>query len=172
MVGVNTWVQKLDFVKVLFYGLIFLLGCTNYSVSRTVSVPPVLISVTKIASGHQILMRAANPEIFFLGYKLYVGTSENDARNPASYTATGYSCDYRTVIPNLPVEYSAEVSSNAGGLSSVAAGENANRVCKFAVSLNSAQYVSIRAITFSFQGGRAGVQTVSFSAPSNALIVP
>ncbi|NBU99191.1 MAG: hypothetical protein EBS19_13435 [Spirochaetia bacterium] len=147
---------------------VFLNSCMNYSVSRVQTVPPILISLATLSTGgHLLVYRGTNPEIFFAGYKLYVGNTANEARNP-TILSSGLDCTNRSLLPNLPIEYSIEIYSSSG-LTQVATGENANRVCKFSTILESGKYISLRTLLLSFQPGYQGLQ---YSSPSNALIVP
>ena len=146
----------------------FIQSCTNYSVSRVQTVPPILISLATLnTGGHLLVYRGTNPEIFFAGYKLYTGSTANEARNP-SVLSSGLDCTNRSLLPNLPIEYSIEIFTSEG-LTQVATGENANRVCKFSTLLESGKYISLRTLLLSFQPGSQGLQ---YSSPSNALIVP
>lgn len=148
------------------------LSCTNYSVTKTHSTPPILVSISAIPTGYQIVMRTTNQEPFLLGYKLYVGATVNDARNPADLS-TGLDCSGGIkLFPNQPIEYSAEVSSNTGGLAAPNAGENGNRICKFQTSLTSGKYVAMRTILISIQPSNQGGNSFNYSLPSNALVVP
>ena len=152
----------------LFICLFLISGCTNYTVSRIQTIPPILISLTSLQSGGYLLVyRGTNPEIFFAGYKLYTGVGPSEARNPNDLFS-GIDCSSRALLPNLPIEYSIEIHSSPG-LSAVGAGENANRVCKFQTSLTPGTYISVRTLLLSFQ---VGSQAFQFSAPSNALLVP
>ena len=166
--------MRLKSFKSIYYFLNILLingiliSCTNYSVSRVQTVPPILISLATLSTGgHLLVYRGTNPEIFFAGYKLYIGSTANEARNPL-VLSSGIDCINRSLLPNLPIEYSIEIYTSAG-LTQVATGENANRVCKFSTSLVSGNYISLRTLLLSFQPGSQGLQ---YSSPSNALIVP
>jgi len=147
---------------------LFFISCSNYTTTKLKPVPPILISIKQIPTGHLLTMRASNPEIFFAGYRMFVGTSENSARNPNDLN-TGIDCSGINLLPNLPIEYSIEISPTAGALAPVQAGDNPNRVCKMVTSLSSGSYISLRALLLSFQVGGG---SFSFSAPSNVLIVP
>lgn len=161
--------NRLLHLNLFFTLLIFFTNCTNYTVSRIQTVPPVLISLSSVSQtgGHLLVYRGTNPEIFFAGYKLYTGKTPGEARNPVSLFS-GIDCTSRALLPNLPIEYSIEISTTSG-LSTVNAGENANRVCKFQTSLSSGSYISLRTLLLTFQVGSQGFQ---YSAPSNSLIVP
>lgn len=149
--------------------LIFIFfNCTNYSVTKTLPNPPVLISLAKLSTGgHLLVYRGNTSDIFFAGYKLYTGSSATAARNPSSLTA-GLDCSNRSLLPNLPIEYSIEIYTSEG-LSGVVEGDNGSRVCKFKTLLTAGDYISVRTLLLSFQIGSQGFQ---FSAPSNALVVP
>lgn len=143
-------------------------SCTNYSAKKNVPVPPILIAIKTIPTGYLLTFRGANPEIFFASYRLYTGATESAARNPADL-GSGTDCSGINQLPNLPLEYSIEISPTAGSLATVESGDNANRVCKIVTTLSNGQYIAVRAIVLSFQ---TGAQSFNFSAPSNALIVP
>ncbi|MCB1177082.1 MAG: hypothetical protein KDK36_05830 [Leptospiraceae bacterium] len=148
--------------------ILFLHFCTNFSTKKTTPVPPILVSLKTIPTGYLLTFRGSNPEIFFAGYRLYTGTSESEARNPSDLNA-GADCSSINLLPNLPLEYSIEISSTAGDLATVEEGDNPNRVCKIVTTLTAGQYISVRALILSFQ---IGSQSFNISAPSNALIVP
>lgn len=148
--------------------LFIFISCTNYSVTKNQANPPVLISLAKLsAGGHLLVYRGNTADIFFAGYKLYTGNTSSAARNPASLSA-GLDCINRSILPNLPIEYSIEISTSVG-LSSVETGTNANRVCKFSTALTAGEYISVRSLLLSFQVGSQGFL---YSPPSNSLIVP
>lgn len=157
--------MKLGFLPILLFGLVY---CSNYSTTKAKPVPPILISLKAIPTGHLITMRSANPEIFFAGYRMFTGSTDEAARNPADLNA-GVDCSSINLLPNLPLEYSIEISPTAGALAPVEEGDNPNRVCKMVTSLTSGTYVSVRALILSFQVGGG---SFTLSAPSNALIVP
>ncbi len=155
-------------IAVVSCTIFFTINCTNYSVTKNLPNPPVLVSLAKLKTGgHLLVYRGNTSDIFFAGYKLYTGSSATAARNPSSLTA-GLDCTNRSLIPNLPIEYSIEIFSSEG-LSGVVEGDNSSRVCKFKTLLTSGEYISIRTLLLSFQVGSQGFQ---FSAPSNALVVP
>lgn len=147
---------------------IFLFQCSNYTTYKVKPVPPILLSIKAIPTGHLITMRATNPEAFFVGYKLYVGNSESSVRNPSDLNS-GIQCVSLNLLPNLPIEYSIEVSPNEGGLAPVEIGDNPNRVCKMITQLQSGQFIALRAMTLSLQLGGGNL---NYSAPSNSLLVP
>ncbi len=156
-------------MKLKFFCLSLLfISCSNYTTTKLKPVPPILLSIKPIPTGYLLTMRASNPEIFFAGYRMFVGTSENSARNPTDFNS-GVDCFGINLLPNLPIEYSIEISPTAGALAPVEAGDNPNRVCKMVTSLSSGSYISLRTLLLSFQVGGG---SFTFSAPSNALIVP
>ena len=79
----------------LVFYLIFTFACTNYSVNKSKSVPPILVSIGSIidsdgnviSNAYSVKMRVTNQELFFAGYKLYVANSESAARNPSDLTS-------------------------------------------------------------------------------------
>jgi len=155
-------------IAIASYIIFNTVNCTNYSVTKTLPNPPVLISLAKLnTGGHLLVYRGNTSDIFFAGYKLYTGSSATAARNPSSLT-TGLDCTNRALLPNLPIEYSIEIFTSEG-LSGVVEGDNGNRVCKFKTLLTSGDYISVRTLLLSFQIGSQGFQ---FSSPSNALVVP
>lgn len=169
--------MKAGFKKLILLSVAFSIFqfCTNYSTSKQRTVPPILISVSNltgisaIPSGYLITMRAGNPEIFFLGYRLYVGNTESASRNPADLNQ-GFDCDGGIkIIPNQPLEYSAEVSPKTDGLSAVNPGENANRICKFTTTVTTGQYLTLRSL---LRSQTTTGTSINISAPSNSLIVP
>ncbi|MCB1142892.1 MAG: hypothetical protein H7A24_15315 [Leptospiraceae bacterium] len=161
--------ESIFFKAILFIFVFLVINCTNYSVSKTQTVPPILISLSaRTGGGHLLVFRGTNPEFFFVGYKLYVSNSVNSARNPSSLTG-GVDCENRGIIPNLPLEYSIEIYADSVGLSPVNTGENGNRICKFPVNLSSGSVIAVRSLLLSIQPGS---QVYQFSTPSNALVVP
>lgn len=148
--------------------LFFLFDCSNYSTYKPKPIPPILLSLKAIPTGHLLTFRATNPEAFFFGYRLYLGGTEAEVRNPSSLNQ-GIDCASINLLPNLPLEYSIEISPNTGGLAPVEAGDNPNRVCKIITNLQTGNFIVLRAMTISLQ---LGSNNLNFSAPSNALIVP
>jgi hypothetical protein len=153
---------------ILIFFLIWQLGCTNFSAKKYTPAPPILISIKPIPTGYLLTFRGSNPEVFFASYRLYTGNSESAARNPADL-GSGFDCSGLNMLPNLPLEYSIEISPSAGALATVQTGDNSNRVCKIVATLTSGQFIAVRAIVLSFQ---TGTQSFNFSAPSNVLVVP
>ncbi|MBE7411650.1 MAG: hypothetical protein L6Q54_03290 [Leptospiraceae bacterium] len=171
---------------ITFFILLFcyfqILSCTNYTVSKQSTVPPILVSVahqntsslstvTVIPSGYLLVFKAGNPEIFFADYKLFVGNTENEARNPPDINKGTGCTGGPQLTPNQPIEYSAEISSQPGGLAPVNPGENTNRICKFQVTVSSGQYIAIRSALRSVSPIQTS-NTLNISASSNALIIP
>jgi hypothetical protein len=164
----NLFLNRSFYLLVILF-ILNLISCTNYTVSRTQTIPPILISISnREGGGHLLVFRGANPEIFFTGYKLYVGSNTNEVRNPSNLSS-GIDCENRTIIPNLPLEYSIEINPNSTTLSQVNTGENGNRVCRFPSTLNSGQVISVRSLLLSIQ---PGAQSFQYSTPSNSLVVP
>ncbi len=158
-------------MKYLVYLYLFLsLSCTNYSVSKSKTVPPILVSIGSISgvtSGYQIKMRVTNQEPFFAGYKLYVGPNENAARNPSDLNS-GFSCTSGpAIIPNQPIEYVLEIASDASTLPA-----NGNRLCTYQTTLKSGEYIAVRTLLVSIQPSNQGGNRINPSLPSNTLIVP
>ncbi len=154
----------------LLTNFILILGCTNYSVSKSKTVPPILISITSISGvsgGYTIKMRVTNQEPFFAGYKLYFATDENSARNPADLNS-GLSCTSGpAIIPNQPIEYVLEVATDVATLPA-----NGNRLCTYQTTLTPGQYISVRTLLLSIQPSNQGGNRINPSLPSNTLIVP
>ncbi|HMW05623.1 MAG TPA: hypothetical protein PK079_19370 [Leptospiraceae bacterium] len=160
---------------ILLFGLISLFGCTNYSVSKSKTVPPILVSIAnivdsnnnKITGAYRIKVRVTNQEPFLAGYKLYVGNTENAARNPADLNS-GLSCTTGpSVIPNQPLEYILDVATDVTQLPSAS-----NRICTYQTSLTSGQYISFRTLLLSIQPSNQGGNRINPSLPSNTLVVP
>ncbi|PJZ68297.1 hypothetical protein CH373_10390 [Leptospira perolatii] len=148
-------------------------GCyRNYSTNRIVTTPPTIISISAISSGHEIRLRAGNPEFLFNGYTLYAASTEFASRNPADFSS-GANCQLPlNLIPNQPIEYSIEVSPNTGPLAAPGVGENQNRVCKIIATLTSGQFVTLRSSVFSVDLNNATKDVFVFSLPSNTISVP
>ena len=147
-----------------------ILGCTNYSVTKSKTVPPILVSITAISgvtAGYTIKMRVTNQEPFFAGYKLYFAANENGARNPSDLNS-GLSCTSGpAIIPNQPIEYVLEVATDVSTLPA-----NSNRLCTYQTTLTSGQYISVRTLLVSIQPSNQGGNRINPSLPSNTLIVP
>lgn len=154
----------------VFIFLIFSFACTNYSVSKSKTVPPILVSIAAISGvtgGYQIKMRVTNQEPFFAGYRLYLGANDNAARNPADLNS-GYGCaSGPAIIPNQPIEYVLEVATDAATLPA-----NSNRLCSYSAPLTTGQYISVRTLLLSIQPSNQGGNRINPSLPSNTLIVP
>lgn len=154
---------------VFLIGLLF--GCTNYSVSKAKTVPPILVAIIPISgvtSGYQIKMRVTNQEPFFAGYKLYVGADENAARNPSDLVNSGNSCTGAPgIIPNQPIEYYLEVAPSVASLPATG-----NRLCTYQTTLNPGEYISVRTLLLSITPSNQGGNRINPSLPSNTLIVP
>ena len=158
---------------VLFLNLILVLGCTNYSVSKSKTVPPILVSIAPISGvtgGYTIKMRVTNQEPFFAGYKVYVGATENASRNPADLNS-GLDCKSGpSIIPNQPIEYVLEVAADVTTLPA-----NGLRLCTYQIAnpaLTAGQYISVRTLLLSIQPSNQGGNKINPSLPSNTLIVP
>ena len=158
---------------VLFLNLILVLGCTNYSVSKSKTVPPILVSIAPISGvtgGYTIKMRITNQEPFLAGYKVYVGATENASRNPADLNS-GLDCKSGpSIIPNQPIEYVLEVAADVTTLPA-----NCLRLCTYQIAnpaLTAGQYISVRTLLLSIQPSNQGGNKINPSLPSNTLIVP
>ncbi|MBK6608051.1 MAG: hypothetical protein IPG24_21855 [Leptospiraceae bacterium] len=158
---------------VLFLSLVLVLGCTNYSVSKSKTVPPILVSIAPISGvtgGYTIKMRITNQEPFLAGYKVYVGATENASRNPADLNS-GFSCSSGpSIIPNQPIEYVLEVAADVTTLPA-----NGLRLCTYQIAnpaLTAGQYISVRTLLLSIQPSNQGGNKINPSLPSNTLIVP
>ncbi|MBM9499507.1 hypothetical protein JWG44_04490 [Leptospira sp. 201903071] len=150
-----------------------LFGCPHYSTTRLISTPPTLISVVPIATGYELRMRAGNPELLFSGYRLFVGNTENESRFPSDLNS-GTDCvgGVLNLIPNQPLEYSIELSTNSGPLATPATGENTNRICKMSVTVTSGQYLTLRSEVLVISITNGATSGFVFSMPSNSLRVP
>ncbi|MCB1159558.1 MAG: hypothetical protein H7A25_26530 [Leptospiraceae bacterium] len=146
-----------------YLALFLLLSCSNYSTNKIKTVPPTLVSITASNGGYILKIRANNPEVFFLGYRLYMGTTESEARNPADLSSGANCVNGLRTIPNQPIEYSMEINSDPN--------INSGTMCKFQVNVQSGQYISIRGLLLSINLSNAS-DSVSPSQPSNAIIVP
>jgi hypothetical protein len=150
--------------------LILSFSCTNYSVSKSKIVPPILVSISSIsgvAGGYQIKMRVTNQEPFFAGYRIYVGANDNAARNPSDLNS-GYGCaSGPSIIPNQPIEYVLEVATDAATLPSTS-----NRLCSYSATLTTGQFISVRTLLVSIQPSNQGGNRINPSLPSNTLVVP
>ncbi|MBK8394326.1 MAG: hypothetical protein IPL26_03650 [Leptospiraceae bacterium] len=161
-------------MRVLYIILFILFGCTNYSVSKTKIVPPILVSIgliddsngTVITNAYRITMRVTNQELFFAGYKLYVGKDENSARNPSDLNS-GQNCTVGpSLIPNQPIEYTLEIADDINKLPA------SSKICSYQATLNSGEYISVRSLLLSIQPSNQGGNQINPSLPSNTLIVP
>lgn len=116
-------------------------------------------------------MRAGNPELLFIGYKLYTGTTSGDARNPADLTA-GTDCQNGVEsIPNQPKEYVVIIGNDVDTIPGDDLSASETLVCRYQTSLNPGEFVAMRSLLLSIQFIDNG-DAISVSAPSNSLIVP
>lgn len=154
--------------------LIFTFACTNYSVNKSKSVPPILVSIgsiidssgSVISNAYSVKMRVTNQELFFAGYKLYIANSESAARNPADLTS-GLNCTSGpALIPNQPIEYTLEIADDVTKLPS------SSRICTYQATLTSGQFISVRSLLLSIQPSNQGGNSINPSLPSNTLVVP
>ncbi|MEM7179460.1 MAG: hypothetical protein AAF518_00995 [Spirochaetota bacterium] len=147
--------------------ILFISGsCSNFTSEQFNTVPPLLISITANSdiNGYSVTVRANNPETFFVGYRLYIGNSDSEARNPADLN-TGTDClGGLAIIPNQPIEYTLDIDPDA-------AGSRGGVACTFATTVSSGQYISVRGLLLSIQPSQTN-NTVSISLPSNSLIIP
>jgi hypothetical protein len=148
--------------------LLSLLGCTNYSSSTTVQIPPLLVSaVNNGNSNFTLKVRATNPELIFQGYRLFTGPTENDAINQGDLNA-GTDCSVgaatMTALPVQPREYIFEIDPS---VSLPVSGID----CKFRVALTSGTYISVRTLGLSIRV-QAGTSSLRVSGPSNAILLP
>lgn len=152
-------------VQLILFSLISLnFVCTNYSVTKNKTIPPILIAIKSSGNGHLVSIRANNPEAFFVGYRLYIGNSEKEARNPSDLN-TGIDCaSGLTAIPNQPAEYYLDIAQDTTNSTS-------NPICRFSFKASSGQYIAVRGLLLSIQPS-SQTDRVSYSQPSNALIVP
>ncbi len=146
----------------------FLLQCTNYSSSIAVTAPPILISATKVSTTNfTLVVRAANPELIFQGYRLFVSGAESEARNPATL-ATGTDCTLAagtlTTLPVQPTQYVFEIDASDTAVASGIA-------CRFRTSVSSGQFIVIRALGLSLQP-QTSSNSIRISGPSNSLLLP
>lgn len=160
-----------------FYLILFLsfaFSCTNYTVNKSKSVPPVLVSIGSIvdssgaviSNSYSVKMRVTNQELFFAGYKLYIAGTESAARNPADLTS-GLNCTSGPfLIPNQPIEYTLEISDDVTKLPS------SSRICTYQTTLTSGQFISVRSLLLSIQPSNQGGNSINPSLPSNTLVVP
>lgn len=144
----------------------FFWQCSNYTATKYNTVPPLLVSIAANSdiAGYSITVRANNPEIFFVGYRLYVGNSDGEARNPADLTS-GYNCaSGLAIIPNQPIEYTLDIDPDT-------AATRGGVACTFAANVTTGQYISIRGLLLSIQPTQTN-NSFSLSLPSNSLIIP
>lgn len=175
MVGMTIYkyLNKMHRLKLLWLILflpIFNL-CTNYSVNKTKTVPPILVSITSIqglTSSYEIKMRVINQEPFFAGYRLYIADNENTARNPSDLNS-GIGCSSGpSIIPNLATEYVVDIGPNSTGLT----GQAGTQLCTYEATLLPGQYIAMRTLLLSIQPSNQGGNRINPSLPSNTLIVP
>ncbi|XDD55576.1 hypothetical protein AB3N62_07170 [Leptospira sp. WS4.C2] len=144
--------------------LFLVFGCTNYSTTPSVQAPPTLISITNNGnSNFTIKVRAQNPEFIFQGYRLYSGTSETLAQNPADLNL-GSDCFLAQATIVQPVEYTFEIdpstNPNTTGVS-----------CRIFATLTPGTYIAMRTLGLSVNLQNSS-SSFKVSMSSNALIVP
>jgi hypothetical protein len=156
----------MNFKIIHFIATLFLVSCTNYTVSKAQSVPPTIVSVTysSVFSGYLISVKAINPELLFRGYRLYVGSSETEARAQNSLD-TGFSCDGANQLFNIPTTYNFEAVQSDASL-------NSGNSCRFKTTLSAGKYINIRSTIIGFNSTGGGIANFRLSEPSNTVIVP
>lgn len=161
------------FSRLLPILILFLFSaCKHYSSNRIITTPPTLIGIAPISSGYELRLRAGNPEAFFGGYTLYSAATVFDSRNPSDFSI-GKGCELPlNLLPNQPIEYSIEITTSTGPLSTPGPGENTNRVCKIITTLNSGDYITLRSSVISLDLNSGTKDIYVFSMPSNTLQVP
>lgn len=158
----------LQFLNFLFCFVLFS-SCTNYS-TKPLSINPVIIlspisgsspttqiqGIEKTTTGHLIRVAAQNVELTFKGYRIFQAPSEEQVQilNPNS----GVNCGNLLEIPNVPIVYTMEASTNPIGVANL---------CVFPVDLISGYYATIRVVYFNGIGSEDGV-----SSSSNAVLIP
>ncbi|GBF49353.1 putative lipoprotein [Leptospira ryugenii] len=133
-------------------------------------IPPILVSATKNTNGtFNVNVRATNPELIFSGYRLYLATTENDARNSGDLNA-GADCTLSAgslvVLPVQPRDYVFLIDPSEN---TIAAGSGID--CKFKVQGNTGNFIAVRALSLSIQV-QSGSSTIQVSGPSNAIQLP
>ncbi|MDZ4726606.1 MAG: hypothetical protein SH817_10640 [Leptospira sp.] len=153
-----------------FVFIVFFLFCTNHSSSPSIQIPPLLVTaVNNQNSTFTLTVRATNPELIFQGYRLFVGQTENDARNSGDLNA-GTDCSMgagtMTVLPVQPTVYTflIDPSESLPVLGSGIA-------CKFRILVSSGSYISVRSLGLSIQTQNSS-STLRVSGPSNAILLP
>lgn len=166
----------MKFFKFFILICIYIFGsCTNYSVSKSKTVPPILVAVNNIldsnsniiSGAYRIRIRVTNQEPFLAGYKLYVGTSDNEARNPPDLTSGQDCTSGPSLIPNQPIEYVMDIAPNLSLLPAAS-----NRICSYQATLTSGKYIAFRTLLVSIQPSSQSGNRINPSLPSNTLIVP
>lgn len=146
-------------ILLLLVGGFLLQGCqnNNYTTQELSVNPPVLLDVQAEGTGHVISFSAYNPDLIFLGYRLFVGTSEKDVRNQNS--SAGIDCSPLYVSTTTPGTYELEVKPDSYTPTS-------GRVCAVTLSLPSGSWVALRAVQYN------DFLTTETGNSSNALPVP
>ena len=167
-------VRRTGYSFILALLLAFFAGsaCTNYSGESQDINPPTILGAITInsssnlaiiaeGSGHLIRVSVQNQELGFVGYRLYVSTSE--AAVQALPEAGGTDCGPLFTQPITPRDWYIEVKPDQDALS---AGYS-DRLCFIKLGLNSGEFIALRSLLLKDAFG--GVTT---SIPSNVVMVP
>ncbi len=137
-----------------------LAACTNYSVDSQIVNPPIITKIQTDGNGHLLTVAAQNIEIGFSGYRLFQGTSEDDARNEE--TAEKVDCGPLDTIPSQAVDYFIEVKPGKVLVDD----DDTNYLCVFNYSLTKGRYIVLRSLIVE------DLVNTGTSIASNASIVP
>ncbi|MDF3818679.1 hypothetical protein P3G55_02135 [Leptospira sp. 96542] len=147
--------------------LVFFLhfGCTNYTSTPSFQAPPTLISATNHGNSNFTLsVRAQNPEIIFQGYRLFVGNSEEEARNPINVNLGAGDCALVLGAVVQPIDYLFEIDPSENTANPAA-------VCRFFATVSPGQFVSLRSLGLAINLQNNSSQ-FRVSGPSNAIPLP
>lgn len=144
----------------LLPGLLGFFACTNYSVDSQIVNPPIITNIATHENGHLFTVAAQNIEIGFVGYRLFQGTSEDDARNEE--TAESFDCGPIDTVPTQAIDYFIEAQAGKITVDS----DDTDFICVFNTTLTPGRYVVIRSLIVE------DLVNTGTSIASNAVIVP
>ena len=138
----------------------FAADCTNYSVDAQIVNPPLITKIESEDSGHLLTVAAQNIELGFVGYRMFQGSSEDDARNEE--TAESVDCGPIDTPPTAATDYFIEVKPDK----LVVDAEDTDHICVFNYSLTPGRYIVLRSLIVQ------DLVNTGTSIASNAVIVP
>jgi hypothetical protein len=141
--------------------LLSLLRCSNFSTEPITVNTPILLGIQPNGKGgHLLEVATQNVGVGFAGYRLFTGSTEEQARTAVE--SSGIACSWPlTTVPNQGISYFIEVQAN---IPPPVAGTN--RLCSVPVNLVTGSWVALRALYY------RDILNIASGSSSNALPVP